>query len=785
MKRQILIIALVLASALSPVSGQYIEAHVALADSLSGTNEASSVAFDSVANAVYVTGWHATLVFDAASRRRLARMDEYGDWVVSAAADQKMYVLGSSVYAFDARTHMLLREIPVACETYWVTPPAAYVPALHKLYVVAGHESLVIINTRNDSVLRALPTDGDVSGLCYAPDLGKLYVMNWDSITVVDCAQDSVTAILPVWTDRFWSQAYSPVSHKLYRGGDHLVVIDCMADTIIRRERLPDFFAFMTYNPANNRIYCGYGDRAVAVIDCATDTIAAIIETPGSDYWCASCLDPATGRFYYDTGDEGAVIGVVDAVADTFVRLLFAGQQGFGPPSPNFTPDPVNSQVYFASYEAGLVPVIDARGDSILATLVTTDDFGLDELWYNPVTDRIVGLDEHIGGISIIDAAARALVGTKCVAVSPADFLFNSAVQEVYLADEAGRELVSLSLLTDTTIRRISYPGGLVLPMAASPAGDKLYVGTWNGSEHLRVIDCRTDSVAGSVEVPYSPDVLVASAQLDKVYGIYDSTLFVIDAGTDSVVRTLALRHGAGVLGYSPTQERWYCIAPRGRDTITVIDGRADTVIAVVPAPGCYEQTDNRVLWNPRTDRLYYRKGSSSSVVFDCRTNRVVGEVVMSCPQLCDTVRNRIYGIDAAGVVVLDGQTNSVIARFAIPGVGKMAWDAARGRVYVGSGSSLVTVIRDTTAPGVGDAGAFAASHGSSATVVRGVLWVGAMAIREPPSGQNRRALVLTDVAGQRVMELRPGANDVRRVVPGVYFVRSGAAGVHKIIVAK
>jgi len=49
----------------------------------------------------------------------------------------------------------------------------------------------------------------------------------------------------------------------------------------------------------------------------------------------------------------------------------------------------------------------------------------------------------------------------------------------------------------------------------------------------------------------------------------------------------------------------------------------------------------------------------------------------------------------------------------------------------------------------------------------------------------------LLDAAGRRVMELRPGANDVRHLSPGVYFVRgegsrvqgSEGASVRKVVI--
>jgi len=51
---------------------------------------------------------------------------------------------------------------------------------------------------------------------------------------------------------------------------------------------------------------------------------------------------------------------------------------------------------------------------------------------------------------------------------------------------------------------------------------------------------------------------------------------------------------------------------------------------------------------------------------------------------------------------------------------------------------------------------------------------------------------VLLDVSGRKVMDLKPGANDVRALAPGVYFVREELQAsspkpqaVRKVVVAR
>jgi hypothetical protein len=72
-------------------------------------------------------------------------------------------------------------------------------------------------------------------------------------------------------------------------------------------------------------------------------------------------------------------------------------------------------------------------------------------------------------------------------------------------------------------------------------------------------------------------------------------------------------------------------------------------------------------------------------------------------------------------------------------------------------------------------------------TIVRGVLFL--PGDRRPATG-DRAALI--DIAGRKVMRLKPGANDVSQLSPGVYFVRAelsavgrGPSAVTKVVIQR
>jgi hypothetical protein len=97
-------------------------------------------------------------------------------------------------------------------------------------------------------------------------------------------------------------------------------------------------------------------------------------------------------------------------------------------------------------------------------------------------------------------------------------------------------------------------------------------------------------------------------------------------------------------------------------------------------------------------------------------------------------------------------------------------WPSGLTDVLTGvSASQYVTVVEGQT--GVEEMSNAEARMTNGATIVRGVLRIGN---REQDTGERAELL---DAAGRKVIELVPGANDVSRLSPGVYFVREEGAG--------
>ena len=138
---------------------------------------------------------------------------------------------------------------------------------------------------------------------------------------------------------------------------------------------------------------------------------------------------------------------------------------------------------------------------------------------------------------------------------------------------------------------------------------------------------------------------------------------------------------------------------------------------------------------------------------------------------------NRVYCASGVSdvVMVVDGTTNALMRGIAVGSYPKaLAWNPAHSWMYVANhyGSSI-TVLRDTLVLGVEENRPWVSSRETRPTFVAGVLFLPGLGTRselpERNSVMSRAALL--DISGRKVLDLKSGANDVRALAPGVYFL--------------
>jgi YVTN family beta-propeller protein len=241
------------------------------------------------------------------------------------------------------------------------------------------------------------------------------------------------------------------------------------------------------------------------------------------------------------------------------------------------------------------------------------------------------------------------------------------------------------------------------------------------------VIDGAADTFVAIIWVAGTPSALCYDSLDNKLYCINGAQIDVIDGATNYILNTLFIDPAPSGFCYGAQFNRIYCVSESGR--VTVIDCGSDSILAVVnvgylPAAPTY---------NAGSDRVYcIHPGSNSVSVLDAVTNRVLQTVE----------------VDQAPLDICLNQSGS--------------------RAYVANSvSSSISVIRDSLIGIVERPEPDVRRPWAGATIIRRVLF-----LPEAASPKPQASSWLLDITGRKVLELRPGANDVRALAPGVYFVR-------------
>ncbi len=327
---------------------------------------------------------------------------------------------------------------------------------------------------------------------------------------------------------------------------------------------------------------------------------------------------------------------------------------------------------------------------------------------------------------------------------------YNSVLDKIYAAGTYAItvfDAVSDSILK--VFRPSNYtPGGFAV---WDSLGNRIYIGSWGwrGPFPITVINCPTDSVIALIPgIMGWPQIALLHSLRRKMYvGCFDYWITVIDCNFNQVVKrwdTIWVDHYTKPVLAASEDKIYWPVPGYPNDTLLIINTKEDTIIRRITISSILDASVF-VEWS---NRLYIAHHTSSGhlyvTVFDCATDSVVG----SCKYLsgsfvsdmsCNRADRRIY-----------------LARY---------WD------------SCIYVFQDSLV-GVEERAEVSLPAEAEPTLVRSILYL-------PERAGVAGKPVLVDITGRRVLELVPGANDVRCLTPGVYFIRSNAGVERKLVIAR
>jgi YVTN family beta-propeller protein len=287
----------------------------------------------------------------------------------------------------------------------------------------------------------------------------------------------------------------------------------------------------------------------------------------------------------------------------------------------------------------------------------------------------------------------------------------------------------------------------------------------------------------------YEITALLADPARARVYcaTAYKAHVVAFDAAGDTIIAQIPVGGYAQDLSMNPGADLVYCLTS-SNEAVAVIDAAALRVVKIVPVGG-YPQV---LLYGERRNKLYCANWSDNTLtVIDGSTQEPVATVDLptwTWAMAYDSEADRIHCLDNSTgyVAIVDCRRDSMVKTVRVGSQPvAAAYASAFRRMYVANqyGSSL-SVIRDTTLSGIEAPDVLPAIERPAPTIVRGVLFLPGASSHRP------QAASLMDATGRKVLDLMPGANDVRALAPGVYFVREAQAqaqaqAIRKVVLTK
>jgi DNA-binding beta-propeller fold protein YncE len=765
--------------AVALAAGQVLEKYIPIPDTLTSIGGVDCLVYNRRLGEL-CAGDRGVMLIDAAARKREATFAPDGEVMALCldSAGRELYIATTrqaALVVVDCFSRTTLASITMPS----LARELCYNPASGNVYALCpDSQTIVVLDGSTHVVVAVIAVDGWPRAIECNPSTNKLYCAVYESevgipahLVVVDCEMNSIIGYVTldpgpadICINSHDNRVYCSCGGTAVQPESTIVVVDGLADTVLRRIRVGKQPSSLCYVPELNKVYCLRGwwpltfDTTLVAIDCDTDSVVgtvAIGTQPGPMCYGSS------GSKFYCIDRYRRTVRVVDAVADTLLSIVPV----WGDPAA-IVDLPGRDEVCVGCSSGDGLTLLSGTGDSVLAviwvhrgdptdvcyageedrlfcvaggtspmlavaecdshTLVATRPLrgSVCHVGYNPASNRVYSM--LVDSVIISDAATFEQVASLPLEYYPGTPVHSPGTNKVYCCTPSGSVLV-IDGDGDSALARLSFKPGIT-GLCCNNSGSRVYVS--HDSGHVFVLCGYGDSLLRSIDSCGHPSIICYCSRENKIY-CADTRLnwiWVLDAGADTFLRYIWLRGHKNLssMCYNPRDNKVYCSAPgewpNYDDKVAIVGCAGDSQLSFVaagPRPG-------RLLYHPASNKVY------------CVTGLQLGELT-----------------------ALDGETDSVVGRVFIgKPIRGLAANPRGNYLYACAYLGGVAVISDTTRVGL------SASRGTGLTSpVRPALVRGALLIAE------QAGATLLDIAGRRVMELKPGENDVRGVAPGVYFV--------------
>jgi len=587
---------------------------------------------------------------------------------VANPVNQSVYIIGSygrNIAVCDiqsgTRTDGILTGRGTMALAHSVTQNKLYCPNYYDFTVD------VVDCTTND-VIETISLMGALTDACWNSTSDKVYCSNYSmgSVDVIGCATDSFIKRITVGTNAR-AVLYNPISEKVYCAfNNNVAIIDCNSDSVIATVPVESPRYLLALNTTNNKVYCvNLGSSTVSIIDGANNTL---ITTLAVSSWpqCIS-YNPVMNRIYIGHS-SGQNVVVIDGNTNSIIATVPLGQAIYGS-----TVDTTDNRLFVTS-SSDQVAVINCANNSVIDFLDAMN-WPMGAFWESANNAVWIGNTGagNLPGFTVqaYDADDLNHLFKTVIGYTPYSTMLDSSTDKFYAAGRGDEILAVLDMASPDTSDMLLVRDG-PWDVCDNPNENKVYCAS-RYDNRVSIIDATNNSILGEVTTGQYPVALACNSVDNKVYSVnfWGDNVTVIDGSTNNFLGHIQVGSGPYDILYNPDGNKIYSI-DYGNNTVTVIDANADTVITALSV-GNWPWSAVR---NPLGNKVYVANYASHEIsVIDAATNQVVSTISLAANAYPFTLAynpqsNKVYSanIFSSTLSIIDASVDTVITTFGIPG---------------------------------------------------------------------------------------------------------------------
>ena len=480
---------------------------------------------------------------------------------------------------------------------------------------------------------------------------------------------------------------YNTIQNKLYfYGGQNIIIVDALTNTKIKEIKVSETFNYsysnmfsrkdnhyLEYNPKYNKVFCATLSSDLVIIDCSTDEIINVINTPEiTNFHSTSVLLDFSGDFLYWYVNDYFTSRYLNKIdCQTNNRVL---QRVFSPGIFDIELNPIGSILYMSTY-CNSNNKIHAINTSNLQTIIEFGKPEIGEMVIDGVTNRIYVDNLESGQVLVYDLTTYIQVDAIDVFFDDvSQGAFNSSENLIYFTGYNQTTLnAGLSIIDGTTGNEVKvYPGDFVtrgllydenMDIVFFTSRDNITA--IDGTNYNQVYDASTNEGGASTRLISGLEQSVVSANLNEG----TATIFELQNtshGKQLVLDSLIQLGGNMNLGcYNDMNEKVYYVqydSFNKQSYLSIIDANSLLKIAEIPI----SQHLRDIKYNNHNNKVYLVLLEDKKIIpIDGESDEILSNEIISLPnepvEIFISSSNKIYVSCLNYIYIIDGNTHQIL----------------------------------------------------------------------------------------------------------------------------